>query len=103
MSPQQPEFVALNRKVDEIHEALIGDPFRGKIGIVNRQNLMMQDLYGLSPDGSPIDGKENTVLKRLSGVEDNQKKAVWIFSGIMVAVVAAKAGISALLEKVFTK
>lgn len=103
MSPTQPEFVALNQKVNEIHDALIGDPMKGRSGIVSRQNAILLDLYGIGPDGNPIEGKENTVLKRLSGIEDNQKKVIWIFSGLLLAFTAAKVGLTALVDKLFSR
>ena len=47
MLPNAPEFVALNKKVDEIHHALIGDPFKGVEGIVTQHNMVMEDMYGI--------------------------------------------------------
>lgn len=101
MTPQQPEFVALNRKVNEIHAALIGDPLKGIDGIVTWQNTMKEDLYGIGPDGRPIEGKNNTALKRISNLEEKQNKVLYVFTGVVGLAVAIKLGITVLVEKVF--
>jgi len=102
MNPDQPEFKALSNKVDEIHGALIGDPMRGKVGFIQGHHRLMQDMYGVDASGEPIEGSEkNTMLYRMSKTEDNQKKVVWIFSGVVAAITAIKCGISSILDKVF--
>ena len=101
MSPQQPEFVALNKKVDEIHHALIGDPFKGVEGIVTQHNMVMEDMYGIGPDGKPIEGKHNSALKRISNLEEKQNKVLYVFTGVVGLAVAIKLGITVLFEKVF--
>lgn len=103
MTPQQPEFIKLSESVEEIRAALLGDAMNGRRGIIHYHDQMAEDLYGVDSHGKPIEGKHNTVLLRLSEVEDKQKKAIWIFSGIAVAIVSAKAGISAFLERIFSK
>jgi len=64
---------------------------------------MKEDLYAIGPDGHPIEGKSNTILERLSSMEDRQKKALWIFTGILVAFTAVKIGLTALVTKLFSK
>jgi hypothetical protein len=103
MSPQQPEFVALAKNVEEIRAALIGDPLEGRNGIIHYHQKMVDDLYGLDPEGRPIEGKTNTVLMRLSSLEEKQKKALWTFTGIVGMAVAIKFGLAAVFGKIFDK
>lgn len=103
MTPQQPEFVSLARSVEEIRTALLGNAMEGRKGIIHFHDKMAEDLYGVGSDGEPIEGKSNTLMSRMSNMEDRQKKAWWVFSGIVLAITAAKVGISAIIDKIFGK
>lgn len=103
MNVDEPEFVSLARDVKEIRSALLGDAFTGRKGIIHFHDLLTQDVYGVGSDGRPIEGKSNTLLSRISALEDNQKKAIWIFSGLLLAFTAAKVGLTALIDRIFNK
>ena len=104
MTPDQPEFKYLAASVEEIKCALIGDPMKGKPGFIAGHHKLMRDLYGVDENGDSVEGHEkNTILARVSNVEDKQKKVIWVFTGIVAAVTAAKIGVSAFLDKVFSK
>lgn len=101
MTPENPAFVKLSESVEQIRSALLGNDMEGRKGIIHFHDLMREDLYGLGSDGKAIEGKKNTLLLRVSDLEDGRKKAKWLFGGALVAALAAKFGISALLEKYF--
>jgi hypothetical protein len=103
MTPQQPEFVTLAKKVEEIHTALIGDPLNGRNGMMHYYGKTIEDLYGVDPAGDPIEGKRNTVMERLSNLEDKHKKVLWVFTGIVGVSVAIKFGLTAIFGKIFDK
>ena len=92
-----------SEKISDIHELLLGDPTEGKLGLIHHHNRMFEDLYGVGSDGKEIESKKNTVLIRLSAVEDNQKKVMWLFGGVLAACAAIKLGIATLITKVFEK
>lgn len=99
MTPENPAFVQLSKSVEEIRSALLGDDMNGRKGIIHFHDLMREDLYGLGTDGRAIEGKKNTLLLRVSDLEDGRKKAKWVFGGFILAALGAKFGITALIEK----
>lgn len=103
MTPDNPAFQELADDVKAIKAALIGDPLTGRVGIVPQHNRMMEDVYGLDSHGVEMESKKNTLLLRVSELEDGRKKAKWVFSGIVGLALAIKFGISALLDKMFSK
>jgi hypothetical protein len=103
MTPQQPEFIALVESVKRIEQALLGDGFTGRKGIIHYHDQTIEDLYGIDSDGKPIKGKSNTVLNRISDLEDNQKKVFWIFGGVLAALTAIKLGWTTIVERFFSK
>jgi hypothetical protein len=103
MDPNDPAFIKLTESVERIELALLGDAMEGRKGIIHWNDQMKEDLYAIGPDGNPIEGKSNTLLNRVSNMEEKQKKALWIFSGIAFAIVAVKSGITAVIDKIWTK
>ena len=103
MTPQQPEFIKLTDDIAEIKYALLGNALSGRKGIIHYHDLLVEDMYAIGSDGQPIEGKKNTIPLRVSAIEDRQKRALWIFSGIAIAFVAAREGISALIDKLWSK
>lgn len=103
MTPDDPAFITLTKSVNRIEAALLGDAMQGRKGIIHFHDQMAEDLYGVGPDGKPIEGKSNTLLNRMSDMEDKQKKAIWIFGTIIAIITAIKVGWAALVEKIFEK
>lgn len=99
MLPSQPEFIKLSESVEEIRKALLGDDFGGRKGIIHYHDLMVEDLYAIDSNGKSIEGKKNTLLLRVSDLEDGRKKAKYVFGGFLAAALGAKFGITALIEK----
>ena len=92
-----------SEKLTAIHEVLLGDPTRGRLGLIHHHNQVMIDLYGIDPNGEEIDSKKNTILLRLSSVEDRQKKAIWVITGLIAAFTIAKSGCVVAWEKLIGK
>lgn len=110
MTPDNPAFIALaddlktaKADIKAIKDAMVGDELSGRVGIVPWHNRMKEDLYGVDTHGNEIESKKNTLLLRVSDIEDTQKKAKWWFSGIVTLALAIKFGISALIEKLWSK
>ena len=116
MDTPSPEFIKLSDSVKDLLievKVLIsdvkvmqiifaGDPMQGRPGVIIDHRQLMRDVYGTDTNGNVIKGHEkNTLLYRISKLEDTQKKVVWIFSGVAGLIVAIKFGMSALIEKVF--
>jgi len=86
---------------DRILIALLGDALEGKNGIIHYHNQMVEDNYGIGPDGKPIEGKRNTVLNRISQLEGNQSMIKWVITGVVGFGIAMKVGLIELIGKVF--
>lgn len=106
MLPSQPEFIQLSLNVEkmlreqaEMKSALCGDALTGKIGYLGQTHKMMEDLYGLDSHGEPIESKKNTLLLRMSDVEDRNKKVKWIIGGALGLYLLARFGVAALWDK----
>lgn len=103
MSPEQPEFTQLANNVKEIRDAMLGDPIKGNIGFMQNQHRMMEDVYGILPDGSFTEmTKKNCMLTRMSRQEDNQKKVLWIGTGVMGCFTIINVGISKFIASFFS-
>jgi hypothetical protein len=77
------DFTMLRTDVTEIKEALLGNALKGKLGVLHHHNQMYADLYGIAAHGEKSDSSvHNSILSRMSQVEDNQKKLVWMGAGI---------------------
>ena len=67
MSPES------EQKLAKIYEVLMGDPINGKLGYFHTHNQIMEDMYGKGADGVELKGKKNTVLIRISTLEENSR------------------------------
>jgi hypothetical protein len=92
-----------DEKISKIYDAMMGDPEKGISGMFAQHHQVMEDLYGVGAGGLPIDGKKNFLLKRISKLEENQKKVWWVVIGICSAFTAAKVGINTFIENIFNK
>ena len=88
-----------SEKIDQIHEVLLGNAIKGKLGLIHHHDQMYEDLYGVRPDGTEPRSKKNTILARISKIEDKQNKASWIAVGIITCYASIKIGLAALAEK----
>lgn len=96
---KESEFRKLARSVQRIETALLGEGFEGDgKGMMHYHNRMREDMYGEDPDGKPIEGKSNTILKRLSREEDTRKHVTWIFTGMTLFWIGLKFGWGVLVE-----
>ena len=91
------------KKLDKIYEVLMGDPLTGKAGYFHTHNRIVEDLYGEKPDGTLIDGKKNTLFRRVSRLEETGKKQWYTLTGICAALLAIKFGILNLIKSAFEK
>ena len=82
-------FDKLTKKVEDLTDAIAGDGMAGKPGIATNQIRLMTDIYGLPDD------RENSVLHRLSTLEDSKKEAIWKWAGAKFVIVAACGAASA--------
>lgn len=103
MTPDNPAFQNLVDDVKVIKDALVGDPLTGRVGIVPQHNQMMEDVYGKNPHGNEIESKKNTLLLRVSKLEDKHKMIKWVVTGMLALGLAIKFGISALIDKIWSK
>jgi hypothetical protein len=103
MTPDDPAFIRLAKKVDDIHLAMVGDELKGIKGVVSWNNKMKEDLYGVDANGEEMESKKNTVLIRLSDLEDSRKQIKWFIVAIVTIVSAVKFGIGTLWEKMWSK
>lgn len=103
MTPDNPAFQNLVDDVKVIKDALVGDPLTGRVGIVPQHNQMMEDVYGKDPHGVEIESKKNTLLLRVSDLEDKHKMIKWVVTGAIALALMIKFGISALIDKIWSK
>lgn len=103
MNPEHPEVRKLIKDVGEIKAALLGDALTGKLGLMNNHDKIMLDMYGIDPTGAEVRSKKNTLLKRLSSVEDFQKKFIWVVGGIIFVLTASRLGFGAVIDLIYKK
>jgi hypothetical protein len=84
------DFDNLKKSVDNIEEALLGNALTGKLGVLHHHNQMYAFVTGIQADGtSTHDTIKNSMLARISKVEDNQKKIIWMGAGISAGAATA--------------
>jgi hypothetical protein len=97
------QAIILLKDVKEMREAMLGNPLTGKKGFVTIVGQVNEDLYGINLSGQEIASKKNTLLTRVSKVEDNQSKIAWILTGMLGLFIAIKVGLTAVIMKIFDK
>jgi hypothetical protein len=96
--------LAENTKMTKvIYKCMVGDPISGVPGFLQNHNRLVGDMYGIDPDGKPIEGKKNTIKERVSDLESNQKKVVWFVAGVVALYTAVKIGIAEFFGRLFEK
>ena len=94
------DFENLKRSVDNIEEALLGNALKGKLGVLHHHNQMYEFLTGIQADGtSTKETVENCILSRVSRVEDNQRKLIWMGAGVGAGAATAWAAILKFIGK----
>ena len=94
------EFLDLKKSVDNIEEALLGNALKGKLGVLHHHNQMYAFITGVQSDGkSTKETVENSLLARVSRVEDNQRRLVWMGAGGGACAATAWAAILKFLGK----
>lgn len=93
----------LCKDVKEMRDAMFGDASTGKKGFFTIVGQMNEDLYGINISGQEITAKKNTLLSRVSKVEDNQSKITWVIMGMLGLFIAIKVGLTSLIARIFDK
>ena len=101
--PSNVEFEQLVKDMTTIKLMIQGVPELGRTGYSIDHRRIMYDLYGTDINGNLIPGAaKNTMLHRMSAMEDNLKKIMWVVTGAIGLLALLKLGISAFLERVFS-
>ena len=104
VGPSTVEFEQLVKDVAVIKSMMGGNAEQGRAGYGVDHRRIMYDLYGTDINGNIIPGaSKHTMLHRMSAMEDNLKKVLWVITGAIGLLALVKLGISAFLGKVFSK